>query len=280
MTDPEKTEIPKPELGPEVAGFIETWAASISSILTQAAGASFTLELRSSGPAESPADPSQGLELLVVSAGAIRGEMIFALTRTSVVGLGQLVLGESQNPNAEYKPELRDAVQDLFREAGGATAGTLTDQRGKVQMQTQACDSASWSPALAGWLGSAEGSPYSFTLEWRLSSALVASLRNTATDTPAAAPQQTTVSSSSDPPKLDLLLDVELDVVLRFGERSMLLREILELDAGSVVDLNREVSEAADLLIDGRVIARGEVVVVDGNYGLKILEIAGPGVNL
>jgi flagellar motor switch protein FliN/FliY len=52
----------------------------------------------------------------------------------------------------------------------------------------------------------------------------------------------------------------------------MLLREILEL-AGSVIDLDRKVSDTAELLVDGRVVARGEVVIVDGNYGLRILEL-------
>ena len=68
-------------------------------------------------------------------------------------------------------------------------------------------------------------------------------------------------------------MNVELDVTLRFGGRRMLLREILELNSGAVVELDRQVQEPADLLLDGRLIARGEVVVVDGNYGLRILQI-------
>ncbi|HZQ96258.1 MAG TPA: flagellar motor switch protein FliN [Candidatus Sulfotelmatobacter sp.] len=79
-----------------------------------------------------------------------------------------------------------------------------------------------------------------------------------------------------EPGNLDLLLDVELGVTLRFGERRMLLREVLELNAGAVIELDRLVQEPVDLLLDGRVIARGEVVVVDGNYGLRVTEIAAP----
>jgi len=65
-------------------------------------------------------------------------------------------------------------------------------------------------------------------------------------------------------------------VTLRFGKRSMILREILELDAGSVVELDRKVQEPADLLLDGRLIARGEGEVVDRNFGLRVLEIVSP----
>ena len=53
----------------------------------------------------------------------------------------------------------------------------------------------------------------------------------------------------------------------------MLLRDILELDEGSVVELDRQVQESVELLLDGKLIARGEVVVVDGNYGLRIQEM-------
>jgi flagellar motor switch protein FliN/FliY len=76
---------------------------------------------------------------------------------------------------------------------------------------------------------------------------------------------------------LDLLLDIELDASLRFGTRQMLLKDIIELCSGSVVELDRHVQDPVDLLIDGKVIAQGEVVIVEGNYGLRILQVATPG---
>lgn len=53
----------------------------------------------------------------------------------------------------------------------------------------------------------------------------------------------------------------------------MLLKDILDLWAGSVVELDQQVQEPVDLLLDGKLIARGDVVVVDGNYGLRITEL-------
>jgi flagellar motor switch protein FliN/FliY len=94
---------------------------------------------------------------------------------------------------------------------------------------------------------------------------------------PAAAAKETAAAVvNGDTSNLDLLLDVELDASLRFGEREMLLREILELRPGSVVELNRQLQEPAELLVGGRIIARGEVVIVDGNYGLRITDIVQP----
>src|SRR5271169_4972015 len=74
-------------------------------------------------------------------------------------------------------------------------------------------------------------------------------------------------------PNLDLLLGVNLNLTLRFGQRVLTLREILELNAGAIIELDREVEEPADLLLGDKVIARGQVVIVDGNYGLRITEV-------
>jgi flagellar motor switch protein FliN/FliY len=71
-------------------------------------------------------------------------------------------------------------------------------------------------------------------------------------------------------------MDVELAVTLRFGERQMALHDILDLSAGSVVELNQHVHDPVELLVGKKVIARGEVVVVDGAYGLRVMEIVSP----
>ena len=69
-------------------------------------------------------------------------------------------------------------------------------------------------------------------------------------------------------------MNVQLGVTLRFGCRQMLLRDVLDLNAGAVFELDRKLEAPVDLLLDGRLIARGEVVVVDGNYGLRVTELA------
>ena len=74
-------------------------------------------------------------------------------------------------------------------------------------------------------------------------------------------------------PELGRVIDVPLTVTLRFGQRSMRLREVLELNTGALVELDRQVEDPVDLILDERVIARGEVVIVDGNYGLRVTEI-------
>jgi flagellar motor switch protein FliN/FliY len=72
---------------------------------------------------------------------------------------------------------------------------------------------------------------------------------------------------------LDLLLEVDLPIGVSFGRTQMRLKEALKLTTGSIVELNRSVTEPVEIIVNNCVIARGEVVVVEGNYGVRILEI-------
>ncbi len=76
---------------------------------------------------------------------------------------------------------------------------------------------------------------------------------------------------------LDLLYDVEMEVSAELGRTHMSVRELLSLSPGAVVELDRAAGSPADLLVNGRLIARGEVVVIDENFGIRITEILAPG---
>ena len=77
-------------------------------------------------------------------------------------------------------------------------------------------------------------------------------------------------------PGLELLLDIELEASLRFGSREMPLGEILDLGPGDVVQLDRHISDPVDLIVSDKIVARGEVVLVNGNFGLRVTEVAAP----
>jgi flagellar motor switch protein FliN/FliY len=80
--------------------------------------------------------------------------------------------------------------------------------------------------------------------------------------------------------KLDMLYDIDLDATIRFGTREMALHEVLELGPGSVLELDRHVNEPVDLVVGDRIVARGEVVVVSGNFALRVTEVATPQLRL
>jgi flagellar motor switch protein FliN len=77
-------------------------------------------------------------------------------------------------------------------------------------------------------------------------------------------------------PGVELLLDVELEATLRFGCREMLLGEILDLGPGDVVELDRHVADPVDLIVSDKIVAQGEVVLVNGNFGLRVTSVAEP----
>ncbi|MEO7994469.1 MAG: flagellar motor switch protein FliN [bacterium] len=75
---------------------------------------------------------------------------------------------------------------------------------------------------------------------------------------------------------LDLLMDVSLTVSVELGRKEISIREILELTPGSLIELDRLAGEPLDLLINGKLFAKGEVVVIDESFGIRITSIVSP----
>lgn len=77
-------------------------------------------------------------------------------------------------------------------------------------------------------------------------------------------------------PKLELLYDLQLPVSIELGRTNMLIREILRLGRGSVIEFDKLVSEPVDVLINGKKVAEGEVVVIDKHFGIRITTLVDP----
>lgn len=75
---------------------------------------------------------------------------------------------------------------------------------------------------------------------------------------------------------LDLLMDVSLDVSVEIGRTQKSVQEVLSLNIGSVIELNKLSGEPVDLLVNGKMIAKAEVVIIDENFGIRITEIVKP----
>jgi flagellar motor switch protein FliN len=78
---------------------------------------------------------------------------------------------------------------------------------------------------------------------------------------------------SADAPELERLYDVPVELAVEIGRTHMTIRETLALGPGSIVTLNRLAGEPVDLLVNGKPIARGEVVVIDEEFGLRVTEV-------
>lgn len=86
-------------------------------------------------------------------------------------------------------------------------------------------------------------------------------------------PQQETSKDKIINNKLELLLDVTLPVSIELGRTTMLIKDILELDRGSVIELDKLASEPVDVIVNGKKIAEGEVVVIDKHFGIRITNL-------
>lgn len=86
------------------------------------------------------------------------------------------------------------------------------------------------------------------------------------------------VGSSADAPEgasggIDMLGDVDLDVTIELGRTEMLVEDVLRLASGSIVELNKLAGDPVDVYVNGRLIARGEVLVLNDNFCIRISEI-------
>jgi flagellar motor switch protein FliN/FliY len=88
--------------------------------------------------------------------------------------------------------------------------------------------------------------------------------------------EQSEVKFDSLDPKLELLLDLQLPVSIELGRTNMLIRDILRLGRGSVIEFDKLVSEPIDVLINGKKVAEGEVVVIDKHFGIRITTLITP----
>ena len=91
-------------------------------------------------------------------------------------------------------------------------------------------------------------------------------------------PDSPMVSSELEAPKenINMLLDVEMDVCIELGRADLSIKRILELAPGSIVELDRMAGEPVDLMVNNKVVAKGEVVVVEENFGIRIVSLVSP----
>ncbi len=170
---------------------------------------------------------------------------------------------------------------ELLREVADAAAGELLAQTGKK------CHVEKFEPI-------AEESKVSIAFQlksgehaWTILVRDEVRVPKPAAQPPAAQPaaQKTAPPAAAEPaqppspglsPGIELLLDIELEAALRFGCKELPLTEILDLGPGDVVQLDRNVSDPVDLIVGDKIVARGEVVLVNGNFGLRVTEVTAP----
>ncbi len=239
-------------------------AEALASVLGAAIGA----DLQAS-PSAGPAAGQGWLMALTVS-GAAAGEITVWVDAAGAAAIAGALAGNPQPPETQ--------VAGLLREMGAQAADVLA----------AASDFAGASLALAGVSPAPaieDGATFAVTLPSGVVLMAVraevshpgqgtVSTEPTASASAAVAPRSTTDPLFNRSPNIDVVLDVELPLVVRFGRTVMSLKQLAGLGPGSIVDMGRSPDDAVELMVSDRVIAYGEVVVVDGNYGIRVTELA------
>jgi len=197
--------------------------------------------------------------------------LAFGVSTSTALQLARAMMGETPDDAATFTPEDQELLVEFWRQSLGRASADLKPMLADMAIQYVDATAPEWQSAMAAAV-TLESDKAKIEFLVQLSMEMVRRLAAaepaaTGVDEVPASAISTTVNN------LDLLLDVPLAVTLRFGQRRMPLREILQLTSGSVVELDRKAEDAVDLLLDERLIARGQVVVVDGCYGLRVSEV-------
>lgn len=213
--------------------------------------------------------------------GILKGEQIWVAEMPAALQLAQLLMSEPPDPAVTFSDTHREAFSEFIRQvAGQAATGWQGTSGAPTQITFHKPTAEVFVPAKSATMRITGDKISELSLRLFVNSALCDALA--APPSPVVAPfvaveeipePTAPASGIALPQNLELLLDVELEATIRFGEKEMLLREVLGLIPGAIVELDQLVSEPAELLVAGRHIARGQVVVVDGNFGLRITEV-------
>ncbi|MDR0499455.1 MAG: flagellar motor switch protein FliN [Holophagales bacterium] len=286
----------------------ECFAESTVSVFSMLTGREFTVkpepgEMNDHAEIASNLPPDSIFVKSIYSKG-VTGAIFFSMPLKESTILVDLMLGGDGNPSDSLAGDSKDALSETFNQVMGSANQTLSDQAGETLsisgleiLQFESFDAASIGTALGPGpflnipLATNQDS-LKTNIHLLTSSILAEQLKrklgleipdeppsSSESASQAAGSQHTqqivsiSTESSVDTRNLDLLLDIELPVVVRMGHTVMPLGEVLKLTPGSILELNRPADAPVDLLVNGKQIAKGEVVVVDGNFAFRITEI-------
>jgi flagellar motor switch protein FliN/FliY len=246
-----------------VREFAAELASAVSASFGKAIGSPWPLEVVDVD--QPPARREQPVQFSLKLDGGLHGQCFIEFYQPQAAELAAKLSGQAAEVAAEEQARLLASVIGL---STGALSESLAPKYGELSCKVDCVSGLAFGGMFVVQLAaSAEGSdaPVLLYFDGQLLDSLASAV--------AGDDDSENAGGRFNPSNLKLVMDVELNVSLRFGQRQLPLRDVLELTSGSVVELDRLVDEPVELLLDGKLVARGEAVIVDGNYGLRVTEI-------
>ena len=226
--------------------------------------------------------------------GDVDASAMVALPPNLSASLSDMMMGEEVGDREDVSDDDLDASKEIISNIFGAIGNTLSAQKEMPVLSFTIEDiefrSGEDEVSLEDFskmfiykfdLG-ALSSLYMFIIDEKLQNAIYGNSESTQASEPASdipssetvVPPKPNVDLSNEEMKnIALIMDVKLPVRVRIGKKRMLLKDVLNMDIGSVIELNQLANDPLEILVDNNVIALGEVVIVDGNFGVQITSI-------
>lgn len=224
--------------------------------------------------------------------GDVSGQMLVVVPPGLATALGDMMIGGEGEPRETMEPDDIDAIKEIISNILGSASTSLSAQNDMPKMN--------FSVLGVNFVGADEEINihdyvtmliYDFSINtlnnvimFVLDRAVSSALSSGGAEEPAPAmgggiPAAYTPTvphhnlGEDELKNIQLLMDVRLTIRVRIGSKRMLLRDVINMDIGSIVELDQLANEPLDILVDNKKIAEGEVVIVDGNFGVQITSI-------
>lgn len=210
-----------------------------------------------------------GWAVTFTAGGALTGTVTAWIDRTGAGRLAQHVTSADVVPDDAV---IADMLKEMWTQAAGALS--LKARFARVSLAVGA-------PVIAGADDRALAS-YALTFGADAAAQIAVTASAQVTDgghekpAPVASSAAVEVQRAPATGNLDVVLDIDLPLVVRFGRTQMTLKTLSALGPGSILDMGRSPDEPVEILVGEQVIARGEVVIVSGNYGVRITDLVSP----
>jgi len=219
--------------------------------------------------------------------GAVSANVMVAFPPNLATSLADMMMGEEPSEREDVTDDDLDAVKEIISNIFGAISNSLSGQK-ELPVLSFSVEGIEFveTQSEVSLEAFARMNVYKFKLD-TINSLLmfimdeslhVALSKNTKIETKNSVAAENGLNSNiklnnDEMTNIALIMDVKLPVRVRIGKKRMLLKDVLNMDIGSVIELNQLANDPLEILVDNNVIAEGEVVIVDGNFGVQITSI-------
>lgn len=282
--------------------FANTWAECCATVLGQVSGRAFSVsrgEVTASPGETSGASAEPSRSFIIQLQKSLAGETALLTDKSSAVMMAQLLMADPPNPEAEFTADYEDALAELIRQFCGALAVALKAIQGEeVPVLLEAMAETAWDAAAAAAFALTDTDGVKVEIRLLGAANLLQTLKSSRLQKAAAAaptqpgdpafpvnepsrkehpvtfePDEVSDASAAELADLGLLRDIPLNAYLAFGDHNMPLADVLGCVPGSVIASDRALDMPVELWVEGLLAARGDIVIVDGSYGVRVREL-------